>query len=236
MQAWVPSLALLAKCIAVEPPVAGPDETPTSQVAAAPAPDSYARLQDVAGPVAGLTGYSTKLTPDATFCGGFRIDTRIGSPPHGDDESLATDMFALQFPRDLDWSAGHEKASKAFDALLRRAEAIGERAHTRYDELAAHGTDRERLEALARYAQLIRRFASVLVRAPIPAKVRKFDRATDGSEAYDHATERIGAYCGALRSAAEPLVDKAEELTRTCAEQVTQLDQHGWWDDVCLQR
>jgi hypothetical protein len=221
MQATVLAIALPASCVMSEPPITRPDAAPVGQVAT----DFYARLHDEAGPVSGLTGYTTTLIPDAMFCGGFRIEVSAGRAPVGEDELPLADMIALEFPRDLDFSPGHEQAAgNALLGFLQRASTLRERAHARYEGVAANGTDRERLEALARDAQLARRFASTFARAAIPVEVTTGDLAEDKTQ----------AYCDAVRSGAGQLADRADELTRRCAEQIEQLHQHGWWDDVCL--
>jgi hypothetical protein len=76
--------------------------------------------------------------------------------------------------------------------------------------------------ALARWVQVVRRFESVQARAPIPTDVR------NGA----HATSRIDSYCARAKS--DTIIEEAEALACECAEQIGQLDEHGWWDDVCI--
>jgi hypothetical protein len=199
-----------------------------------PSPTFYERLRDTPGPVPGLTGYTRSFVADAGTCDGFRVViAHSGAAPTSEEQPLA-DMYAVEFPQNLDFSPGHVDEAKAtFDRFLHDAMQIAERANEHYGQTIKSATDdRARIEAVAREALIVYRFASVLARAPITAEMRR----TEIIEGHDVAPDKIKAYCEALHTAAEPLLIKAEKATLVCAAKAEAFGVHGWWDEVCHQR
>ena len=207
---------LLTACSSV---AKAPDATTTPAPAA---PSIFDRLHDTAGRVPGLDGYSLARVPDATRCGGIAVtvvhaaNVRVAPA----DQPLAA-FFDTPPITGLDFGdAAKDQSRQRFDTWLADAGRRAEAARAAYEGASSDATI---VISAARDAQVLRHFASMLLRAEIPADVR----------AGEHADDKIAAYCGALTNAATPLLAKADEAVARCAEHVTRVGS-GWWSSVCI--
>jgi hypothetical protein len=223
---------LLAGCGSPQPPSAKPPAKPVAAIPAAEAPPPaetgiYARLRQAPGPVPGLSGYTLTFVPDKQYCGGFRIETKHGASSPNSEEVPLAEVFAIEFPHDLDFVKDPRGAKAAFDRWDTNMQAVSSRAVQHYgetrDQARAHGDEVAVLEAHARRWQVMFRIAAVLARAWIPADI----------STGDYAAEKIQAYCDLMRPQAEAIVDSAERGANVCADRAAELGKHGWWDPVC---
>ena len=199
-------VVLLASC----------DSASAPTVAPTPAPPPSARLHDHLrepdGPVPGLPGFSVTRVASANHCGGTRLVTERPATVAPDLQLLAN-VFAIEFPADLDFDPSHPTTSaasmKRFETWLERMKAASQAAIDHYEALAAKAplTSPDHTEALERIAQVRFRFASMLARAEIPRDVRSGE----------YADEKRAAFCEQMQTIALPVVERAEQTLRLAA-------------------
>ena len=205
---------------------------PTATTTPAPPPaqprldaDSFG-LHDTPGPIAGLPGFTFTRTLDATHCGGIALavtrDSNVAIAPG--DQPLV-DVLAMTFPTDLDFSDGHrEQARTTFDHWLTDTSQRAEAAVAAFTQQSSQATDPTvKVEANARVVQTLRYFAGLLLRAQMPIDVRTGDNADDKRD----------AFCDAVATAADPLLEKASKVALVCAN-AGKTAQSGWWTSVCV--
>ena len=108
---------------------------------------------------------------------------------------------------------------KKFSDWMEKMKTVSEKAQKHYEASLAANKD---LASVARIAQIAARLASVIGRAEIPPDVRTGE----------YADEKIAAYCDAMMTAAEPLIARAEDALRICAEKAPG-QPTGWWNELC---
>jgi hypothetical protein len=218
------AVALVSACATT---VDGPDAEPTVPTQAPPpttaSVDGFG-LQDTDGPVPGLAGFTYLRSTDATRCGGIAVavvrDASVQAPAH-DAELVA--LLALEFPKNLDFQRAREQAMNTFSTWLEDTKAQAGAATNVYEAQIKSTSDvAVQIAAYARLAQVMRHFASLLVRAEIPADIRTGD----------NAEEKIDAYCEALAQAADPLLVRAKESGANCRKLASGVPD-GWWTPVC---
>jgi hypothetical protein len=160
----------------------------------------------ITGPVPGAPGLVVAAKPDATYCGGTAVSVVVKSAAGLDPELVAA--LTIEAPHDPDSLRAFVTASTAKVQAAR--ELYVKRAKT------------DRAASLARIAQVMRRFAEVMIRFPIPQNVRT------GVDAADNTA----AFCEQLESVAEPLLTKAEEAAALCRD-AGKAAGAGWWNAAC---
>ncbi len=188
-----------------------------------PPPKPFAdRLLDADGPVPGMAGFSITRKPSKKHCTGIEIVTTRPKKVAAED-ALIADVYAIEFPKGLNFDANNEKKREAsmnkFNDWLEDMKATAEKAQKHYEASLAANKD---LASVVRIAQITARLASVIGRAEIPPDVRTGQ----------YPDEKIAAYCDAMKAAAEPLIARAEEALRICAEKSAG-QPTGWWTSVC---
>jgi len=205
----------------------GPDATETTPPPA-PAPateqsDGFG-LHDMAGPIAGMAGFSIERSADATRCGGLAVrivrDASVAVAP--DDQPLA-DLLSTQYPLGLDFGdATRQQSLRAFDSWFRDAKMRGDAARAAYAPKLEAPDPGMRVVAAARVVQVTRYFAGLLIRAEIPIDMRSSE----------YSDDKRDAFCDALAEAAKPLLASADETATKCAKVAEGLPA-GWWSAVC---
>jgi hypothetical protein len=209
--------------------------TETLEETDAPAASAHARpqappadadgfgLQDTAGPIPGLPGFSFVRTLDANHCGGIAVSIeRSPTATVASEDQSIVDFFDMQFPEGLDFTTSPDRSKETFDRWLDEANRRSGLVMTELQQRAKSGEPAEQLAAAARLVQAHRFFASMLLRAALPLDVRSGD----------HTADKRDAYCNAIATAAEPLLTKAKTLASKCAQLAK--DQPGWWTSVCV--
>lgn len=193
-------------------------------------PPIWERIRVTAGPVPGLEAFSVELEDSRTHCGGTRlITTRNKKKKIAKTDQALADYFAVEYPLGLDFTEG-EKAKQSmatFDTWLSKYVELGKTANTQYEgELLSAKDGAGKVAAAARIAQLRYRFSSVLAYAEIPVDVRSGKFAAEATE----------AFCGRMAEVAEPLLARADEAVRICAEkaQSVTVKKSVWWQQVCV--
>jgi hypothetical protein len=182
----------------------------------------YGRIRDEAGPIAGLDAYTRKATADVKRCGGRAVTvTRTGKPVGPDDKAFAA-LLDVQPPRDLDFTDAHKKASiERFNAWIEQIKRLATDATAAYTKRLSESGP-AKVAAAARIAQVMSHFASAVARMEIP-----HDVATG-----EFARDKIEAFCSQTLELATPVVDRADEAVRQCAEAAKTVPA-GWWNQVC---
>ncbi len=189
----------------------------------------FDRLRDDSGDVPGVPGWKIQRKPNKNHCGGIAIVTVRGKKKLAADEQPMANVFALEFPKGLNFSPDpkdkkvKEASLRKFNDFVQKMMKTGGDARTFYEETISKDKSVEaRARATARMAQIQMRLASVLARAEIPKDVRTGE----------FAAEKIEAFCDQLTGVAEPLLVAAEQAMTTCAE-ATANAPAGWWTSVC---
>lgn len=182
-------------------------------------------LHDLAGPIAGMSGFSVERTPDTTRCGGVavRVTRTVGVTVATTDQPLA-DFLAVEYPLGLDFGDATRQASlNKFSGWLTDAKQRGETAAEAYTAVLAAASDpAAQAAAAARLVQISRVFAGLLMRAEIPIDMRSGE----------YAEDKQGAFCDKLAEVAQPLLARADDQVKDCARHAEKLPA-GWWTPVC---
>ncbi|HEY4057100.1 MAG TPA: hypothetical protein VGM39_10855 [Kofleriaceae bacterium] len=199
---------------APEAPDKAPEPAPPASPPAPPPLPVADRLRDE-GPVAGMDGWTLKRTADATYCTGMKITTVRGKKKIAAEDKPLVDVYALAFPANLNFDPANQKRAEAektrFDDWIKKTLDVTKSATTSYQAKLAPGGDvAEAVRATARIAQINYRFASLLLRAPIPKDVRTGE----------YKQDKTTAYCDLFAEQAEPLVASAEQAIAVCAQKI----------------
>src|SRR5688572_1961027 len=101
-----------------EAPAAKAEEPPPTPAPPPPEPVKPKIDLQYQGPIAGLEGYAVKIAADKKHCGGGAMVTTRGKKVGKDDQPIAA-VFALEYPKGLDFSEKKRDASmKKFDAWV----------------------------------------------------------------------------------------------------------------------
>jgi hypothetical protein len=183
-----------------------------------------------AGALPGAASLVVADTADATHCGGRDVTVRaLPRATAGVEPELIVAM-TLDAPRGLDFDPQHEDAQKAsekrfsdwFTDATKKMSVARRLYDNRLTDVRAHAADR--VVAIARIAQLDRRFADLIARMEIPASVR--------TGAY--AADATAAFCDAVTEKAQPLYDKADDDAKACRKAAADAKLGpGWWDVAC---
>jgi len=182
----------------------------------------------VAGTLPGSPAITIKVRPSAGFCGGTSVSAvikksrKVAAP----DPQLAA-VFALAFPKGLDFDPDHEARRKAslvkFDKWFSAVQKTAVAARTVYAKQLADAALEpvDRVIAAARLVQVVRWAGQVIARAPVPSNVTRFPEVVD-------------VYCQALAEKADQFEALAIDVATTCRTLSTTVNPGaGWWDDVC---
>jgi hypothetical protein len=192
----------------------------------------FDRLRDDSGEVAGLPGWKIQRKPDKNRCGGIAIVTIRGKKKLAADDQPMAKVFALEFPKGLNFSPDprdkkvKEASLKRFNDFAMSMTALGSEGRNFYEKTiklaSAENLAETRVRAAARITQIQMRLASVVARAEIPKDVRTGE----------FAAEKIEAFCDKMAEVSEPLLVNAEQAMTVCAEVMANAPL-GWWTAVC---
>jgi hypothetical protein len=203
------------------PEEAAPPQEPAAPPAPPPKPFAD-RLLDAEGPVPGMPGFSIARKPSKKHCTGVEIVTKRSKKIAKDDAPLA-EVYAIEFPKGLNFDPNDAKKKEAsmkkFNDWLEMMMDISGKAQKHYEASLTANKD---LASVVRIAQIAARLSSVIGRAEIPPDVRTGQ----------FSDEKTAAYCDAMQNAAEPLLARAEEALRICADKSAG-QPTGWWTAVC---
>ncbi len=229
-------LLLVAACGGSVAPVRGSAE-PATEPAPPPAPPPpaqdppiWTRLGTVSGPVPGLESYTVRLEESPYHCGGARlITTRDSTKPIPASEQSLADLFAVEFPSDLDLTEG-EKFEQSVTRYTAWSGDFVVRGHKAYDpyerELAAAKDAASKVGPAARLVQIGHRMASVIAYAEIPVNARSGES----------AQERRDHFCSWNVELAETFLNQSVQNRAACIElaKSVAVETPAWWQQVCV--
>ena len=190
-----------------------------------PRPSSLVpRLRDADGPVPGLDAIETRLERDPYHCSGFAVVPTVhADKPIAKDEQPLAELYLITSPHGLNFSDEKIAASRQrFDDWLAKLIRLSSAANDHYNKALATADARAKVIALARFAQIRYRAASLLLRMEIPIDLRSGEFAADKME----------AFCEKLEEVAGPLLTQAEEAAAGCATAARAVPA-GWWTAIC---
>jgi hypothetical protein len=193
--------------------------------------DHHVKVTDLqpfaSGPLPGAPTIVIKAKASKSYCGGVALSAKVKkskklSPA---DKELAA-VFAISFPKGLDFDPSHELAqkesTKKFDAWYGKFKAASIAAGARYFAIMrdTNAAPLDKVVAAARIVQVSRWSSQVIARGQIAKSVAKYPEAID-------------IYCQALEDKAEPLEAGAQDEAEHCRRLAAAANVEGWWDEVC---
>lgn len=189
-------------------------------------PPVWDRIVVTSGPVAGFGLYSVELVENVAYCGGKQLVTTRSRQKLDQADQALNDVFVLEYPAGLDFTANSEAArasSLALKTWIERYQTAYGVALEQYEAELASTDALVQVAAAARLYQLAHRFATVLAYAELPRGL-----ATD---------EAKRMFCEVLGEKASQVLDRADEAKATCTAKAAQVTVRRplWWDPICTQ-